>query len=187
MGGAINNKGNTILKKVSIFDNKARNSNDKNVNKVTYGNGIYNNGTLEVYSLANIQDQIMLGEGKIVTVKEKLMYPIDIVVEEIIGDEFRAIAQYETEESEADAYINATEAIWKLSSVTDDKQDNITASGNRIGLVSEINTQNIKCVDNNNQPIEGVNFTLWKVINGRKYKMGITGATNEDGDRKSVV
>ena len=181
MGGAINNQGNTILKKVSIFDNKARNSNDKNVNKVTYGNGIYNNGTLEVYSLANIQDQIMLGEGKIVTVKEKLMYPIDIVVEEIIGDEFRAIAQYETEESEADAYINATEAIWKLSSVTDDKQDNITASGNRIGLVSEINTQNIKCVDNNNQPIEGVNFTLWKVINGRKYKMGITGATNEDG------
>ena len=114
MGGAINNQGNTILKKVSIFDNKARNSNDKNVNKVTYGNGIYNNGTLEVYSLANIQDQIMLGEGKIVTVKEKLMYPIDIVVEETIGDEFRAIAQYETEESEADAYINATEAICRI-------------------------------------------------------------------------
>uniref|UniRef100_UPI0025E9F5B2 PKD domain-containing protein n=1 Tax=Eubacterium sp. TaxID=142586 RepID=UPI0025E9F5B2 len=190
-GAAIYNEGYVELDDVSFKGNNASlYTSNKQLNKVKYGDDIYNNGELTLKENIHFEDDdnvhILLGNNKSITVKDEFKYhnnsnnKINIGFESDISIEEYNFVYYDGKEGLSYEAVN--NGVWYVISVSDEKNKDIIADENRVYLCSEYSNVSLKVIDDSNKNVSGAVFELWKQIEGNKYKyISTTGASDDDG------
>ena len=211
VGGAIENHQTLILDDVKFEGNETGRTTLYNEIECNEGDDIYNDNKLILKSNVKFCDDnvnIFLAKDRYVTVKDNLNNHFDentkinVAVGEDVGDDFRRIVKYESNDDTnknddltSTAYEMAVSKTWNIVNIADKYKKNIGSNENSIGLYSNIFEQEVKVINDKGESVSNVSFDLYKklsegdnsevidVDNKYKnyYKLANTKASDENG------
>ena len=184
-GGGITNNGTLTLNDVTITENQATATNSID-SSVTMGDGIYQNGTLNLKSYVNIQDSIYLMQDREINVAEKPVYHINeqtsvnVAVADTDAVENRNVISYDTRNKEQDAYSALSAGIYKINYIPDSDFQPVAKEG-KIFMTGAVYQQRVKCVDTDGNPVSNAIFEVYRVTDSKDVKLGYSAVSDENG------